>query len=222
VRYEDDRWRFRLGVALALAVLGVGWLVRGGLPQRVQRAFREPGPQPRLLGIPGVDPGLYVNNDKWAGYLAPESVCPGGEDAGATEAEQETTMLCLINFARRRAGRNPLEASPVLSLAASFKARDIVKCRQFAHTACGKDAHAVANEAGYPPVSWGENLYLGHDARGAPRPALDGWLNSPHHRENLLDPLWTEQGIALREAKHFTYGVDAAVWASEFGAPPQP
>lgn len=222
MQYEDDKGRFWLGVALALAVLSVGWLLRGGLPERVQRAFREPGHHPQQLGFPGVKPRLYAKDDEWASYLAPESVCPGGEDAEAAEAEQERTMLCLINFARLRAGRNPLKASPVLSLAASFKARDIVKCREFTHTACGKDAHAVANEAGYPPVSWGENLYMGPGARGAPRPAMDGWLNSPHHRENLLDPVWTEQGIAVREAKHFQYGSNSAVWASEFGAPPQP
>lgn len=36
---------------------------------------------------------------------------------------------------------------------------------------------------------------------------------------NLLNPEWTEQGIAVRQAKRFEYGVDAAVWASEFGAP---
>jgi uncharacterized protein YkwD len=58
---------------------------------------------------------------------------------------------------------------------------------------------------------------MGTGALGAPRPALDGWLNSPGHRENLLNPIWTEQGIALNDAKHFTYGRDAAVWASEFG-----
>jgi uncharacterized protein YkwD len=127
-------------------------------------------------------------------------------------------MLCLINFARRRAGLNRLQASPVLSLAGSFKARDVVRCRRFAHTACGRNARAVADEAGYPHVAWGENLYLGPGARGAPRPALDRWLNSPHHRENLLNPTWTEQGIARRSARHFTYGFDAAVWASEFGA----
>ena len=218
MRYEDDRWRFRLGVALALVVLTAVWLFRDGLPERVRSAFREPGPRPQLLAIPGVHPGLYVRHDRWADYLAPESVCPGGEAARATEAEQERTMLCLINFARRHAGRASLRSSTILSLAASFKARDIVSCRRFAHTACGKDAHAVANEAGYPPVSWGENLYLGPGARGAPRPALDRWLNSPHHRENLLDPTWTEQGIAVREAKRFDYGHDAAVWASEFGA----
>jgi uncharacterized protein YkwD len=127
-------------------------------------------------------------------------------------------MLCLINFARRREGLNPLRASPVLSLAGSFKARDIVRCRQFAHTACGRNARAVADEAGYPHVSWGENIYMGPGVRGAPRPALDRWLNSPHHRENLFNPVWTEQSIALRVAKRFSYGFDYAVWASEFGA----
>ena len=61
---------------------------------------------------------------------------------------------------------------------------------------------------------------MGPGARGAPRPALDRWLNSPHHRENLLNPAWTEQGVALQVAKRFSYGADYAVWASEFGAPP--
>jgi uncharacterized protein YkwD len=200
-------------------VISVGWLFRGGLPERIHVLFREPGPPP-ALGLPGVQPALYVRNDKWASYLAPESVCPGGESAGAPDAEQETTMLCLINFARRRAGLKPLRASTVLSLAASFKARDIVHCRHFAHAACGRNPRAVADEARYPRVSWGENLYMGTGALGAPRPALDGWLNSPHHRENLLNPAWTEQGIALRVAKHFSYGFDYEVWASEFGARP--
>ena len=218
MRYSDDRRRFWLGVGFALAVISVGWLFRGELPERIRVHFREPGPAP-VLALPGTGPALYVSNDEWASYLAPESVCPGGEDAGAPEAEQETTMLCLINFARRRARLNPLKASPVLSLAASFKARDIVHCRQFAHRACGKNARAVADEAGYPRVTWGENLYMGPGARGAPRPALDRWLNSPHHRENLLDAAWTEQGIDLWHAKHFSYGVDYAVWASQFGAP---
>jgi hypothetical protein len=114
VRYENDRRRFWLGVVLAVGLLSVGWLLRGELPERVRVAFREPGPRPQLLGIPGVRPGLYVKNDKWANYLAPESVCPGGEDAEATDAQQERTMLCLINYARRHAGLNALRASPVL------------------------------------------------------------------------------------------------------------
>ena len=173
----DQRW------------LAVSRRAAGANPLALSRARTSP-----TDGFPGIKPALYVRHDKWASYLAPESVCRGGEDAQAPDAEQETAMLCLINFARRHEGLNPLRSSPVLSSAASFKARDIVRCRQFAHTACGRNARAVADEAGYPHVSWGENLYMSPGARGPPRPALDRWLNSPHHRENLLKPAWTEQG----------------------------
>jgi len=46
--------------------------------------------------------------------------------------------------------------------------------------------------------------------------AANGWLNSPHHRENLFRPQWTEQGIAvvsLRTSKGAKY---VAIWVSEF------
>jgi uncharacterized protein YkwD len=220
VRYEDDRWRFWLGVGLALIAVAVGWSFRSKLPDRVQIMLREPGhaQTPRFV-LPGVRQPLYARNDDWLAYLAPEAVCPGGEELAASVDAQERTMVCLINFARRHAGLQPLALSKTLSFAASLKVADIVRCRDFAHAACGKDPHAVADEAGYPEVSWGENLYFSTGPRGAPRPALDGWLNSPHHRENLLDGRWREQGIALIKAKAFSHGADAAVWASQFGAP---
>jgi uncharacterized protein YkwD len=86
--------------------------------------------------------------------------------------------------------------------------------------ACGlREKSARRGGRGWNPrASWGENLAMGPRARVPPRPALDGWLNSQHHRENLLNPIWTEQGIAVKQAKHFQYGRDAAVWASQFGA----
>jgi hypothetical protein len=65
VRYGDDRWRFWLGVGLALAVISVAWLFRDGLPERTHMLFREPGPPPRV-GFPGIKPALYVRDDKWA------------------------------------------------------------------------------------------------------------------------------------------------------------
>jgi uncharacterized protein YkwD len=48
--------------------------------------------------------------------------------------------------------------------------------------------------------------------------AADGWLNSPHHRENLFLPNWTKQGVALVIAKHFKGASNVATWVSKFGA----
>jgi uncharacterized protein YkwD len=159
-----------------------------------------------------------VKGDRWAAYLAPESVCPGGGDVSAPLSQQEKTMLCLIKYARRHAGLVALPRSATLSRSSAYKARDIVRCGQFAHTACGKAANAVAAAAGYPArAAWGENIYFGTDAGGAARQALDAWLNSPHHRENLLNRMWRAQGIAVARAPDFAYGRDASIWVSEFG-----
>jgi uncharacterized protein YkwD len=86
-----------------------------------------------------------------------------------------------------------------------------------AHAACGKDPHAVAVAAGYPEVPWGENIYSGSGPFMSARVAADGWLNSPHHRENLFRPQWTEQGIAVVIARRFKDQSNVAIWVSQFG-----
>jgi uncharacterized protein YkwD len=116
-----------------------------------------------------------------------------------------------------REGLGPLPASPQLQEAARLKAQDIVRCQDFAHDACGKDPHAVAVAAGYPNVAWVENIYRGGGPFRPARVAADGWLNSPHHRENLFRPQWTEQGIAVVIAKRFNGESNVAIWVSEFG-----
>jgi uncharacterized protein YkwD len=126
-------------------------------------------------------------------------------------------MICGLNYARMREGLGPLPASPQLQEAARLKAQDIVRCQDFAHDACGKDPHAVAVAAGYPNVAWVENIYRGGGPFRPARVAADGWLNSPHHRENLFRPQWTEQGIAVVIAKRFNGESNVAIWVSEFG-----
>jgi uncharacterized protein YkwD len=127
-------------------------------------------------------------------------------------------MICVLNYARMRDGLTALPVSPLLQRAARLKALDIIRCQQFSHAACGKDPHAVADEVGYPNAEWGENIYAGPGAFAAARVAADGWLNSPHHRQNLFRPEWTEQGIAVVVAKRFKRQRNVAIWVSEFGA----
>ncbi len=72
-------------------------------------------------------------------------------------------------------------------------------------------------EAGYDHAGWGENLYLGPGEFGRPRVAVDGWLNSTGHRENLFRADWSEQGVALVEVPLFEGQPDVALWVSQFG-----
>ena len=56
------------------------------------------------------------------------------------------------------------------------------------------------------------------DARfGAPRVALDGWLNSPGHRENLFNPDWRVHSVYVVKLTDFPGFHDPTLWVSEFG-----
>jgi uncharacterized protein YkwD len=163
---------------------------------------------------------LYPKNDAWTEYLAPASECPGGEDRTATPTQQAGTMLCLLNWARARHGVSPLPASSTLSLAAALKAQDIHLCSDFAHEACGKEADEDARAAGFAGTLWGENIFAGPLELGRPRVAVDRWLNSKHHRENIFRDGWTEQGVAVRQVPSFKGEPKVAIWVSEFGESP--
>lgn len=173
-----------------------------------------------LLGGPplGADRvGLYPASDPWQSYLADERSCPGAERTDLPVVQQDQLMLCLINWARRRAGLTELPQTVLLASTSLQKANEILRCDHFAHAACGDDPAEDVRAAGYRGT-FGENLYIAGGPLGAPRVALDGWLNSPGHRENLFRPEWRTQGIALVKLARFGVYMDASLWVSHFGS----
>jgi uncharacterized protein YkwD len=159
---------------------------------------------------------LYAKGDPWVAYLADERTCPGAESTTAPLAQQAETMVCLIDYARRVHGLAPLLVAPILSAAAKLKGDRIVRCGNFDHAPCGPNSLDVANEVDYLGA-WGENLYIAEGRFGAPRPALDGWLNSPEHRENLFHADWRIQSIYVTKPGSFPGFRDSTLWVSEFG-----
>jgi uncharacterized protein YkwD len=159
---------------------------------------------------------LYPAHDPWQRYLADDRTCPGGEDANAPLQQQAQTMVCLIDFVRRERGLGALQVSPLLSASSRLKGEAIARCKVFAHAPCGGDPHDVAVEAGYVG-GWGENLEIADGRFGAPRVALDGWLNSPGHRENLFRPDWRVHSVYVVKLTDFPGFHDPTLWVSEFG-----
>jgi uncharacterized protein YkwD len=161
---------------------------------------------------------LYPPSDPWADYLASDHDCPYGESRTAALEVQRRAAVCLVNWARGRRGLGPLADQPLLDRAAFLKAAAISRCDNFAHAPCGEDPHAVADQVGYRGA-WGENLYAGGPgAFGSARVAVDRWLNSPGHRENIFNPDWTEQGIAALPVTAFKGQRDTVIWVSHFGS----
>ena len=171
-----------------------------------------------LPGLPGITLGeksLYPANDHWKAWLADEDTCPRGEDTEAPPDLQTLVLLCLVNYAREHQGLDTVRLSPFLSATAASKARDIVLCHEFSHEACGKEPFAAADERGYSgPI--GENLYVGEGPLESPRLAVDTWLNSPDHRENMFQPGWHVMGIARLPGANFDDIEDGVVWVQHF------
>lgn len=159
---------------------------------------------------------LYAANDPWMPYLASESTCPGGERTDLSVERQVAAVACLVNFARRRQGLRDLVVLPVLNGASVRKARAIIRCKNFAHNPCGGDWTSAVRSTGYLGV-FGENLYVASGPWGAPRVAVDAWLNSPPHRANLFRRAWREQGLALLPDESFGAYRDVAVWVNVLG-----
>jgi uncharacterized protein YkwD len=111
-------------------------------------------------------------------------------------------VLELVNDARaqaRRCGRETFNAttaltlSPALGNAALAHSLDMATHDYFDHT--GPDGSTPASRVARAGYAWqvvGENL-----AAGVPTPeeAVAGWLQSPAHCQNLMDPRFTDMGV---------------------------
>ena len=188
-------------LAIVAVFVGIAWFAfPGALGHAKAWAHRE----------------VHPTTDPWRDYLAPSDTCPGSDDASAPEPVQAHVALCLLDYAREKRGLPPLTEAPPVSEWSKQKALDIFRCNEFSHEPCGEASEAHARASGYRGA-FGENIYVGEGHWATPRAAVDAWLNSPHHRENLFDPQWATQGIAILRVDRVGDYREAAVWVSEFG-----
>jgi len=143
--------------------------------------------------------------------------------APADQGEVSRRVLALTNAARahtRRCGSTPyaaagpLTASARLSEAALAYARDMATWGYMDHTGRDGSSHAERiTRSGYRWSEVGENLASGVMT---PEEVVAGWLASPEHCANLMDPLYRQMGVAFAVNPHDKKGV---YWAMEFGRP---
>jgi hypothetical protein len=214
-----------LAIAVAvLAGLGLAAVVLGQLepaPASYGGKHETRSDGTRIQLLPGLGftvgrDGLYDRDDPWRAYLADERTCPGGDRTDTPPAVQAETMVCLVNHARAVRRLEQLATVAPLNRASLAKADRIVRCRDFDHDACGRDAAEDARAAGHT-AAWGENLYIAEGRFGAPRVALDRWLNSPGHRENLFRPEWRTHGLAVLKLDTFATERDVTLWVHQLG-----
>jgi len=119
-----------------------------------------------------------------------------------------------VNQTRQSLGLNPLLPNEKLSQAAKLKAENMVQNQYFSHTSpTGVSPWFWFAKAGYNYKYAGENLAVGFFES---EEVYNAWLNSPSHRENIINPKYTEVGTAV--LKGFG-GDNTVVVVQTFGSP---
>lgn len=108
-------------------------------------------------------------------------------------------IVRLTNEQRQASGEGPVKLDEALSAAAARKAADMIARGYWAHVSpSGTQPWSFITDAGYQYRYAGENL-----ARDFADPAsvVAAWMDSPTHRENLLNAKYQDIGVAVIDGK---------------------
>lgn len=114
----------------------------------------------------------------------------------------EQKLYVLQNAFRNAQSLGSLQLDPRLVAIARMRAQDMVARNYFSHTApTGETAFGLLSQAGYFYTIAGENIARNNypDAESASI-AMDGFLNSPSHKENVMDGRFKNVGIGVAVA----------------------
>ena len=125
----------------------------------------------------------------------PRTVVPPPISAGYELNVMEQKAVLLLNEDRRSAGLEPLKINLKLSKLAADYSLDMNKRRFFSHVdPDGKDPFERMAAIGVDFPNAGENIAISPDVETAHKMLMD----SPLHKENILNPKFTEIGIGVR------------------------
>lgn len=109
-----------------------------------------------------------------------------------------------VNQERSVVGLPALTENSELSHAATLKAKDMINRHYFEHFAFGLTPWAFMVLAGYDYLYAGENLAMDFQTTEG---MMSAWINSPAHRNNILNPDYTEIGIGVVQGEYVENGI---------------
>lgn len=189
-----------------------------GIAARVSGLLARPDYCAKWQDAAMTEVGIYQDaRQVWIVLAAPFA------PAAALDEDAAERVLDLVNQARgtrRHCGNTAFEAAAplrwnrTLAKAAQRHSDDMARLDFLSHD--GRDGSTAAQRierAGYRYRAMGENI-AGGQAR--PEDAVAGWIASPGHCATLMNPAFTEMGVAIAVNRRSRMGV---YWTLEFGAP---
>jgi uncharacterized protein YkwD len=227
VRLQDAARRMADGASLHAALAAAGYFASQSSAVHLSGAVNDTQVAHLLAGsycATLIDPKLgdigaqRHGREVWLVLAAPASVPSAGDSASIGRQ-----ILDLVNAARaagRRCGAQyfapvpALQMNPALTNAALDHSRDMARYGGFDHR--GHDGSTPAlrvQRAGYGSYRIvGENIAAG---AMTPLEVTQGWLASPPHCENLMDPRFAEVGMAFAVNPAST---EVVYWTQDFAA----
>lgn len=125
------------------------------------------------------------------------------------------SIIQLTNTEREKAGVEILKENKVLSEVARQKAADMFAFNYWSHVSpSGRTPWAFFLDVGYKYQYAGENLARDFSD---PSSVVRAWMDSPSHRENIINPKYQEIGIAVVDGT--LQGVETTLVVQLFGTP---
>ncbi|MBE6533057.1 MAG: SafA/ExsA family spore coat assembly protein [Ruminococcaceae bacterium] len=109
----------------------------------------------------------------------------------------EREVVRLVNIERAKQGISALEYDWQLSRVARYKSEDMQKNKYFSHTSPTYGTpFNMMKSFGISYKTAGENIARGYKS---PAAVVEGWMNSPGHRANILNKSFTHIGVGYVE-----------------------
>lgn len=139
-------------------------------------------------------------------FKNPDLIYPGDKVkvplmTGVKEIEMQ--VIKLVNQERTKNGLRPLAPNWELSRVARFKSEDMRDRQYFSHTSptYGSPFTMIRN-FGLSFTAAGENIAAGQSTA---QQVMQGWMNSPGHRQNILNPQFTQIGVGYATGGSMRY-----------------
>ncbi len=147
--------------------------------------------------------------------LGSSSTAPVSETTGtASLTVEEQEMLDSVNAERARESLDALTWCPALARSATEHSIDMAAQNYFEHQSLdGREVSDRAEAQGYNYRTVGENIAVG---QRDVEEVMQGWMDSPGHRENILRPEYTHLGLGVATGDF--KGQRSIYWTQNFGA----
>lgn len=141
----------------------------------------------------------------------------GARVLGSSDGLTNQQLLEITNVDRSESGIDALTINDRLSAAAQAKADDMAQSDYWSHTSPeGSKPQDFVREAGYSYRSLGENLAYGFSS---PDAIVQGWMNSPEHKANMLDPAYHQVGFGVATAESYQGKGRQTIVVALYGTP---